>query len=98
MIQGLRYAARISLLGQFCISAFAFQQAADGPIQIIPPEPLHAPSSGDKQPVLRVDSSLVIIPVQVTTAGGGAVTGLKKEDFQLLADGVPQRNHAFLAG
>jgi Ca-activated chloride channel homolog len=91
MIQGLRYAAKISLLGQICISAFAFQQATDGPIQIIPREPLHQAPAGDKQPVLRVDSSLVLIPVHVTNAGGGAVTGLKKEDFQLFADGVPQR-------
>jgi VWFA-related protein len=41
-------------------------------------------------PVVRVDSSLVLIPVHVTTAGGTTVIGLKKEDFVLFQDGVQQ--------
>jgi VWFA-related protein len=39
---------------------------------------------------LRVDSSLVLIPVRVTTAAGTSVTGLKKGDFELFEDGVKQ--------
>jgi Ca-activated chloride channel family protein len=36
---------------------------------------------------LRADSSLVLIPVHLTTAGGTSVTGLEKEDFVLFEDG-----------
>src|SRR5262249_27628243 len=42
------------------------------------------------QGVLRVDSSLVLIPVHVTTAAGATVTNLSKEDFLLFEDGVQQ--------
>jgi VWFA-related protein len=65
--------------------AFAFQ-SPEGPIEIVPraaPKPASAP-------VLRVDSSLVLIPVRVTTAAGTSVTGLKKGDFELFEDGVKQ--------
>jgi len=39
---------------------------------------------------MRVDSSLVLIPVHVTKTSGASVTDLKKEDFALFEDGVPQ--------
>jgi VWFA-related protein len=39
---------------------------------------------------MRVDSALVLIPVHVTAASGASVTNLKKEDFALFEDGVPQ--------
>jgi len=42
------------------------------------------------QTVLRVNSSLVLIPVHVTTASGASVTNLSKEDFALFEDGIPQ--------
>ena len=40
---------------------------------------------------LRVDSSLVLIPVHVTTPLGTAVTGLRKEHFQLFEDNSEQK-------
>ena len=43
-----------------------------------------------QQAKLRVNSSLVLIPAHVTTVAGASVTDLKKEDFVLLEDGVPQ--------
>lgn len=43
-----------------------------------------------QQPVVRVNSSLVLIPVHVTTVTGSPVTNLKKENFALFEDGVPQ--------
>jgi Ca-activated chloride channel family protein len=82
---GFSRAARVAVLAQFCAAAFAFQQSSGGPIEIIPraaPKPA--------APVVRVDSSLVLIPVHVITAGGATVTGLKKEDFELFEDGVKQ--------
>src|SRR6266567_6993122 len=39
-------------------------------------------------PVMRVNSSLVLIPVHVTTPSGSPVTNLKKEEFALFEDGV----------
>jgi VWFA-related protein len=47
-------------------------------------------SSGVPKTVLRVDSSLVLIPAHVTNAAGAPVTSLKKEDFRLFEDGVEQ--------
>ncbi len=40
---------------------------------------------------LRVDSSLVLIPVQVTTSTGTLVTGLSQENFELFDEGVEQK-------
>jgi VWFA-related protein len=40
--------------------------------------------------VVRVNSSLVLIPVHVTTAAGATVTDLNKEDFAIFEDGVRQ--------
>jgi len=73
------------VLAQFCVVVFAFQQSSGGPIEIIP---RGAPKAA--APVVRVNSSLVLIPVHVTTADGASVTGLKKEDFLLFEDGVQQ--------
>jgi Ca-activated chloride channel family protein len=87
MIPGIPYAARIAVLAQFCTCALAFQPVSEGPIQVRPRPPLAAPAS---PPVLRVASSLVLIPVHVTTAQGASVTSLRKEDFMLFEDGVKQ--------
>ena len=83
MPQGFTRVARVAMLAQFGVLAFAFQSA--GPIEVIPKA---APKAA--APVVRVDSSLVLIPVHVTTSGGAFVTGLKKEDFELFEDGVRQ--------
>lgn len=40
---------------------------------------------------IRVDASLVLIPVHVTTADGASVTDLPKESFRLFEDNVEQR-------
>ena len=85
MIQGLRISARIAALVQFCAIAIAFQATSE--VQIVPRA---RPAATASDPVLRVDSSLVLIPVHVTAASGAAVTGLKKEDFRLFEDGVLQ--------
>jgi len=47
-------------------------------------------SSGVPATVLRVDSSLVLIPAHVTNAAGAPVTSLIKEDFRLSEDDVEQ--------
>jgi VWFA-related protein len=40
---------------------------------------------------IRVDASLVLIPVHVTTADGASVTNLPKESFRLFEDNVEQK-------
>ena len=42
-------------------------------------------------PTLRVQSNLVLVPTTVQTKKGDMIYGLKAEQFQVLADGVPQR-------
>jgi Ca-activated chloride channel family protein len=85
---GFRHAARIALFVHFCAIAFAFQHSSDGPapsVQVRQSTPKDA-----AQTIMRVDSSLVLVPVHVTAASGASVTGLKKEDFVVFEDGVPQ--------
>lgn len=92
MIPSFRQAARLAALVQVPLFAFAFQNPADEQVQIIPRVKLRmpAPQSAPPQTVLRVNSSLVLIPVHVTTGSGAPVTDLKKENFTLMEDGVPQ--------
>jgi Ca-activated chloride channel family protein len=47
-------------------------------------------ASAPAQSILRVDTSLVLIPVHVTTPSGATVTDLNKDDFLLFEDGVQQ--------
>jgi len=67
------------------------------PVSIVPrPHPETRIPAGDApQAHLRVDSSLVQIPVNVTTTIGTPVTDLKKEHFEILEDGVPQKIASF---
>jgi Ca-activated chloride channel family protein len=65
--------------------AIAFQ----GPLSVSrsPGSPVQA----EALPVsIRVDASLVLIPVHVTTADGASVTDLPKESFRLFEDNVEQ--------
>src|SRR5579883_2369657 len=53
------------------------------------------PPGGTPPTLLRVDSSLVLIPVHVTTAAGGTVTGLPRDAFQLFEDDAQQTIASF---
>lgn len=44
----------------------------------------------EPQPLLRSDSSLVVIPAHVTTGEGSPVTSLNRDNFQLTEDNVEQ--------
>jgi len=50
-----------------------------------------AESTRPAAPVLRIDSSLVLIPVRVTTDIGSPVLNLTRNDFRLFEDGVEQK-------
>lgn len=84
-------AACLVILSSFSSSCFAFQ-SPDVSASIAPRFRLEPSVGAVKIPEarLRIDSSLVLIPVQVTTAAGTSVTDLKKENFQLFEEGVEQ--------
>jgi VWFA-related protein len=67
-----------SALGQKTIGATSSQST-------VPEDPQR-----NKGPNLRVETTLVLIPVAVTDSSNRFVLGLQKEDFHLLEDGVAQ--------
>lgn len=58
------------------------------------PTPKPVDETIDESEVVRVTSNLVVVPVAVTDAGGNAVQGLKREDFQLEEEGRAQELQA----
>ena len=90
MLLSFRHGLWLALLWS-CTSGFAFQSSADERVHIVPRAKVSTQAGQDAQEtVLRVNSSLVLIPAHVTTVSGSPVTNLKKEDFALFEDGVPQ--------
>src|SRR4051812_38546577 len=71
----------------------AFQSAGVAKVAIVPRErPRAAPEA---EPLLRIDSSLVLIPVHVTNSIGASVTGLPRDGFHVFEDGVEQMVSSF---
>jgi Ca-activated chloride channel family protein len=73
--------------------ALTFQSDSSGPkVQIVPTRSREArPSDASfPEPTLRVDSSLVLIPAQVTTREGSPIMDLKRNDFRIFEDGAEQ--------
>lgn len=52
-------------------------------------------SSGEDDEVIRIETSLVMIPVTVFDRYGRFISGLRKEDFQIFEDGTPQKIEYF---
>jgi VWFA-related protein len=75
----------------------AFQAPGGHGIAVVPrAKPEAALPSGSAPPAeLRIDSSLVEIPVHVTKRDGSSVTSLVKDNFQVFEDGVEQRINYF---
>jgi Ca-activated chloride channel homolog len=73
--------------------ALTFQSDLSGPnVQIVRTRPRET-RPGDAsfpEPTLRVDSSLVLIPAQVTTREGAPIMDLKRKDFRIYEDGAEQ--------
>ena len=73
--------------------ALTFQSALDGPkVRIVStrsrePRPIETTFP---EPTLRIDSSLVLIPAQVTTREGAPIMDLKRQDFRIYEDGAEQ--------
>ncbi len=60
-----------------------------------PEPPRRKPPEGLADYSMRVDVPLVNVDVMVTAKNGGFIGGLKKENFRVLEDGVPQTITAF---
>jgi len=91
MPKAFRWSVRIAALVQLCTAVLAFQNSQSGAVQIQPR--VHAAEAAKRdtpEPLLRVDSSLVLIPVHVTSYFGATVTDLKKDDFAIFQDGIQQ--------
>jgi len=75
------------------LPALTFQADLNGPnVQIVPTRSRET-RPGDAsfpEPTLRVDSSLVLIPAQVTTREGAPIMDLKRKDFRIYEDGAEQ--------
>jgi VWFA-related protein len=54
-----------------------------------------APDSANSAPTIKTKVRLVLVDVVVTNGKGDAVTGLHKEEFELLEDGKPQAISTF---
>jgi len=83
---------RLAWAGALLLSAAALAQSTDT-VNIAPrtaPRRVEEP-----QPLLRVDTSLVLLPVHVTNALGGPVTDLGRESFRILEDGIGQTISSF---
>lgn len=75
----------------FSASAYGFQSPYDGERVEIASRVAAKPAGTDLAPAhLRIDTSLVLIPVHVTTPLGISVTNLTKSNFQVFEDNVEQ--------
>ena len=78
--------------------ALTFQSELNGPSARISPTRSRENVSRDNRPgdpdipegTLRIDTSLVLIPAQVTTRSGAPVMDLKRGDFRIYEDGAQQ--------
>lgn len=83
-------------------------QAPEGPQNASPPQanpaaPAPKPAAPQQKPqeggvTISVEVPVVTLDVVATTSDGGLITGLKKENFRILEDGVPQTITNFGAG
>jgi Ca-activated chloride channel homolog len=95
MLRTALYLSFVGVLGW--IPALAFQiGAVDGPLAgpISVPPGVRAGTILDTEPReahLRVDASLVLIPVQISTPLGQPVIDLARENFRVFEDGVEQK-------
>src|SRR5215212_6438616 len=63
---------------------------SQGPIQILPPG-VPETEAHDEDDVVRITSNLVQIDAVVTDKKGRQVTDLRADEFEILADGKPQK-------
>lgn len=94
---GMRFRVQaVAWCAALCCGPHAIAQLADteGGIAIVP-RTRPAPVTRDAEPLLRIDSSLVQVPVHVTNAIGMSVMGLNPNNFRILEDRVEQTISTF---
>ncbi len=87
------YAARLAVAFLACTPSWAFQASGVDTAASILPRFRPAVSTGQNllpRADIRIDSSLVLVPAQVTNILGVPITNLHKEDFKVFEDGVEQ--------
>ncbi len=60
------------------------------PFSIPPPPPASKPTPEPEDEVVRVETNLVTTPVSVLDRNGRFIPGLRKKDFKIFENGVPQ--------
>jgi len=75
-------------------SGFGFQTPSEPRVAVTSPGGA-SESFSNTAPLLRSDSSLVLIPAYATTTSGTPLLGLTRADFKLFEDGVEQTIAAF---
>jgi VWFA-related protein len=66
------------------------QPAADDLMNRPPPPPAAKPTPNPEDDVVRVETNLVTTPVSVLDRDGRFIPGLRKKDFKIFENGVPQ--------
>jgi VWFA-related protein len=64
--------------------------AADDLMNRPPPPPASKPTPNPEDEVVRVETNLVTTPVSVLDRNGRFIAGLRKQDFKIFENGVPQ--------
>jgi len=80
----LVYALLVSII-LFCAQAFAQTPSQKPKVNATP-----APSQDQDVETLKIDTNLVTVPVISSSRNGNYIADLKKEEFKLSEDGVPQ--------
>jgi len=91
--QGVRYAISPTA-SAVCFPGRGPTLSAQRVVSIIPRSRPDLPADGVPEVHLRVDVSLVLIPIYATSPRGSSVTDLIKDNFRLYEDRVEQNSHA----
>src|SRR5262245_61503587 len=86
------------LFSLFCVAALGNLAAAQS--QSVTSQPKSPPVSSqtipaDDNDVVKINTTLVTIPVSVLDSNGRFIPGLRKEDFQIFEDGQAQQVELF---
>ena len=85
-----------ALIRGLVISILCLSFAVSAQTQKPKPEPVETPPPDQDIEKLKIDTNLVTVPVIASSRTGTYIADLKKEEFKLSEDGVPQEI-AFLA-
>ena len=61
------------------------------------PKPTETPNTNDENEVIKVETSLVTMPVSVLDRDGRFISGLRQQDFRIFENGIEQKVDYFQA-